>query len=131
MRPPCPLFAGRLRAVDNRILGAIEVASRPGQGSIEGGSRGGRGWWRARSCSRMRENWGVSPLRQPSPARSAAARATTSRATGTARRARTPAIDAACAEAVDLAREAAEETARPFPVGEHLGLHSEGDRVVT
>jgi len=73
----------------------------------------------------------VSPLRQPSPARSAAARATTSRATGTARRARTPAIDAACAEAVDLAREAAEETARPFPVGEHLGLHSEGDRVVT
>ncbi|WP_067457251.1 DUF3027 domain-containing protein [Actinomadura macra] len=32
---------------------------------------------------------------------------------------------------MDLAREAAEETAYPFPVGEHLGLRPEGDRVVT
>ncbi|WP_433333084.1 DUF3027 domain-containing protein [Spirillospora sp. CA-294931] len=64
----------------------------------------------------------MSPTRQSSPARSA---------TTTARRARTPAIDAACAEAVDLAREAAVETARPYPVGEHLGLRSEGDRLVT
>ncbi|MFB4318932.1 DUF3027 domain-containing protein [Actinomadura sp. 21ATH] len=30
-----------------------------------------------------------------------------------------------------MAREAAEETARPAPVGEHLGLRAEGDRVVT
>jgi hypothetical protein len=47
------------------------------------------------------------------------------------RRTRTPAVDAACADAVELAREAAEETARPAPVGEHLGLQAEGDRVVT
>ncbi|XRQ11241.1 DUF3027 domain-containing protein [Actinomadura welshii] len=65
----------------------------------------------------------MSPSRQSSPARPAAA--------GTARRTRTPAVDTACAEAVDLAREAAEETARPQPVGEHLGLRAEGDRVVT
>ncbi|WP_156220132.1 MULTISPECIES: DUF3027 domain-containing protein [Actinomadura] len=66
-------------------------------------------------------------MRQTSPARSAAART----AAGPARRARTPAVDAACAEAVDLAREAAEETSHPAPVGEHLGLRPEGDRVVT
>ncbi|TDC48019.1 DUF3027 domain-containing protein [Actinomadura sp. KC345] len=42
-----------------------------------------------------------------------------------------PAVDPACAEAVDLAREAAEETAWPQPVGEHLGQRAEGDRVVT
>jgi hypothetical protein len=30
-----------------------------------------------------------------------------------------------------LARQAAEETAFPFPVGDHLGLVAEGDRVVT
>ncbi|RFS85055.1 DUF3027 domain-containing protein [Actinomadura spongiicola] len=47
------------------------------------------------------------------------------------RRTRTPVVDTACAEAVALAREAAEETARPGPVGEHLGLRAEGDRVVT
>jgi hypothetical protein len=69
----------------------------------------------------------VSPQRQSSPARPAAARSTS----GPARRTRTPAVDPACAEAVDLARGAAEETARPLGVGEHLGLRAEGDRVVT
>ncbi|MCX4881663.1 MULTISPECIES: DUF3027 domain-containing protein [unclassified Streptomyces] len=44
-------------------------------------------------------------------------------------RSRTP--DRLCAEAVDLARTAAEEAAAPGVVGEHLGLESEGDRVVT
>lgn len=40
-------------------------------------------------------------------------------------------IDVAAAEAVDLARAAAEETSLPEYVGEHLGLLPEGDRVVT
>jgi hypothetical protein len=44
-------------------------------------------------------------------------------------RSRTP--DRLCAEAVDLARAAAEEAAAPGVVGEHAGLESEGDRVVT
>ncbi|MFE6619277.1 DUF3027 domain-containing protein [Streptomyces sp. NPDC008086] len=44
-------------------------------------------------------------------------------------RSRTP--DRLCAEAVDLARGAAEEAAAPGVVGEHAGLLSEGDRVVT
>ncbi|MER7899000.1 DUF3027 domain-containing protein, partial [Streptomyces sp. NPDC096046] len=44
-------------------------------------------------------------------------------------RSRTP--DRLCAEAVDLARAAAEEAAAPGIVGEHVGLISEGDRVVT
>lgn len=44
-------------------------------------------------------------------------------------RSRTP--DRLCAEAVDLARGAAEEAAAPGVVGEHVGLVSEGDRVVT
>ena len=44
-------------------------------------------------------------------------------------RSRTP--DRLCAEAVDLARAAAEEAAAPRVVGEHAGLESEGDRVVT
>ncbi|WP_406726856.1 DUF3027 domain-containing protein [Streptomyces sp. GD-15H] len=44
-------------------------------------------------------------------------------------RSRTP--DRLCAEAVDLARSAAEEVAAPGVVGEHEGLVSEGDRVVT
>lgn len=44
-------------------------------------------------------------------------------------RSRTP--DRLCAEAVDLARAAAEEAAAPGVVGEHRGLVSEGDRVVT
>lgn len=44
-------------------------------------------------------------------------------------RSRTP--DRLCAEALDLARAAAEEAAAPGVVGEHEGLVSEGDRVVT
>ncbi|MFF0740798.1 DUF3027 domain-containing protein [Streptomyces sp. NPDC004111] len=44
-------------------------------------------------------------------------------------RSRTP--DRLCAEAVDLAREAAEEAAFPGVVGEHVTLFAEGDRVVT
>ncbi|MFI1568855.1 DUF3027 domain-containing protein [Streptomyces sp. NPDC020490] len=44
-------------------------------------------------------------------------------------RSRTP--DRLCAEAVDLARATAEEAAAPGIVGEHEGLVSEGDRVVT
>ncbi|WP_405771262.1 DUF3027 domain-containing protein [Streptomyces sp. NBC_01538] len=44
-------------------------------------------------------------------------------------RSRTP--DRLCAEAVDLALSAAEEAAAPGVVGEHAGLISEGDRVVT
>ncbi|MFD7611866.1 DUF3027 domain-containing protein [Streptomyces sp. NPDC059828] len=44
-------------------------------------------------------------------------------------RSRTP--DRLCAEAVDLARAAAEEAAAPGVVGEHAGVASEGDRVVT
>ncbi|WP_199563664.1 MULTISPECIES: DUF3027 domain-containing protein [unclassified Streptomyces] len=49
----------------------------------------------------------------------------------TARTARTPAPDRLCAEAVDLARAAAEEAAAPGVVGEHVAVVSEGDRVVT
>ncbi|OEJ26334.1 hypothetical protein AR457_19635 [Streptomyces agglomeratus] len=44
-------------------------------------------------------------------------------------RSRTP--DRLCAEAVDLARAAAEEAAFPGVVGEHVSLFAEGDRVVT
>ncbi|GAA1350291.1 DUF3027 domain-containing protein [Streptomyces beijiangensis] len=44
-------------------------------------------------------------------------------------RSRTP--DRLCAEAVDLAREAAEEAAFPGVVGEHVIAVAEGDRVVT
>lgn len=44
---------------------------------------------------------------------------------------RTAKIDAQCAEAVDLARAAAEEAADQLGVGEHLGAVAEGDRVVT
>ncbi|MGH3239333.1 MAG: DUF3027 domain-containing protein [Spirillospora sp.] len=69
----------------------------------------------------------MSPLPQFSTARSA----TAPTAAGSARRARTPAVDTACAEAVDLARDAAQDTARPGRAGEHLGLRAEGDRVVT
>ncbi|GIH69905.1 DUF3027 domain-containing protein [Sphaerimonospora thailandensis] len=46
-------------------------------------------------------------------------------------RIRSTPVDAACAAAVDLAREAAEVIARPGEVGEHLGFDNEGDRVVT
>jgi Protein of unknown function (DUF3027) len=44
-------------------------------------------------------------------------------------RSRTP--DRRCAEAVELAREAAAEAARPGTIGEHLGTVADGDRVVT
>ncbi|QKW07228.1 DUF3027 domain-containing protein [Streptomyces sp. NA04227] len=44
-------------------------------------------------------------------------------------RSRTP--DRLCAEAVDMARAAAEEAAAPGTVGEHVEALSEGDRVVT
>ncbi|ORT58797.1 DUF3027 domain-containing protein [Streptomyces sp. CB03238] len=54
-----------------------------------------------------------------------------SAATTRSRTARTPAPDRLCAEAVDLAREAAEEAAAPGVVGEHTGVVAEGDRVVT
>ncbi|WP_312881362.1 DUF3027 domain-containing protein [Actinomadura alba] len=47
------------------------------------------------------------------------------------RRTRTPVVDAACADAVDLAHATAEETAWPGKVGEHQGLQADGDRVVT
>ncbi|MEV4106515.1 DUF3027 domain-containing protein [Nonomuraea sp. NPDC049695] len=46
-------------------------------------------------------------------------------------RARVSAPDEACVAAVDLARAAAEELARPGEPGEHLGFESEGDRIVT
>lgn len=73
----------------------------------------------------------MSPSRQSTTARSTVRSTAAGPPSGPARRTRTPAVDPACAEAVDLAREAAEETARPQPVGEHLGLRAEGDRVVT
>ncbi|MFJ5553519.1 DUF3027 domain-containing protein [Streptomyces sp. NPDC093225] len=44
-------------------------------------------------------------------------------------RSRTP--DRLCAEAVDLARAAAQEAAAPGVVGEHVSVVAEGDRVVT
>jgi len=46
-------------------------------------------------------------------------------------RARSKEPDEACAQAVDLARGAAEEMAGPGEVGEHLGVTADGDRVVT
>ncbi|MEO5876336.1 MAG: DUF3027 domain-containing protein [Streptosporangiaceae bacterium] len=60
-----------------------------------------------------------------SPLRSAPA------STGTARRVRAAVVDEACAAAVDLALDAAEQTAWPSKVGEHLSVVSEGDRVAT
>lgn len=49
----------------------------------------------------------------------------------TPRTPRTPAPDRLCAEAVELARAAAEEAAYPGVVGEHVSAVAEGDRVVT
>jgi len=46
-------------------------------------------------------------------------------------RGRTKEPDEACAQAVDLARGAAEVMAGPAVVGEHLGATADGDRVVT
>lgn len=48
-----------------------------------------------------------------------------------ARRTRSPIVDPACAEAVEPARAAAVETAKPDPVGDHLGVQAEADRVLT
>lgn len=47
------------------------------------------------------------------------------------RRARQRTADAACAGAVELARDAVAELVGPEQVGDHLGLHAETDRVVT
>ena len=44
---------------------------------------------------------------------------------------RQPEPDQACADAIDLARAAAEQDAGPGQVGDHVGLQVEGDRVVT
>lgn len=46
-------------------------------------------------------------------------------------RTRRPAVDAAAAAAVDIARAAAEEVAGPGEVGEHVGVQADDDRVVT
>jgi hypothetical protein len=46
-------------------------------------------------------------------------------------RTRTREIDEACADAVDLARSAAEDLAGPDQVGPHLGVEAEGDRIAT
>ncbi|MFI2226419.1 DUF3027 domain-containing protein [Streptomyces fradiae] len=54
-----------------------------------------------------------------------------SAATTRSRARRAPALDRLCAEAVDLAREAAEEAAAPGVVGEYVEAVPEGDRVVT
>ncbi|WP_228974264.1 DUF3027 domain-containing protein [Streptomyces sp. DH12] len=54
-----------------------------------------------------------------------------SAATTRSRARRAPALDRLCAEAVDLAREAAEEAAAPGVVGRYVEAVAEGDRVVT
>jgi hypothetical protein len=46
-------------------------------------------------------------------------------------RTRAAPLDEACAEAVDLARAAAEELAGPGQVGAHLGVEADGDRLAT
>ena len=46
-------------------------------------------------------------------------------------RARSAVLDAACVEATDLARTAAEELAGPGEVGEHVGVTADDERVVT
>lgn len=46
-------------------------------------------------------------------------------------RTRSVKLDPICAEAVDLARQAALETADVVGVGEHLGVRADGDRVVS
>lgn len=47
------------------------------------------------------------------------------------RTSRTPVLDSACAEAVELALAAAEDVAGIGNVGEHLGIQSDGERVAT
>jgi hypothetical protein len=49
----------------------------------------------------------------------------------TATRGRTPGVDQACADAVDIARAAAVELAGPEGVGEHLGCESDDERLAT
>jgi hypothetical protein len=49
----------------------------------------------------------------------------------TTARTRRPVVDQVCAEAVDMARAAAEELAGPDQVGEHLDVVADADRVVT
>ena len=49
----------------------------------------------------------------------------------TASRTRQPALDAVCAEAVELALAAAEDVAGIGEVGRHIGVVADGDRVVT
>jgi len=44
---------------------------------------------------------------------------------------RPPELDPACAEAIELAREAAEADADPQKVGEHVGVQADDDRVAT
>ena len=56
---------------------------------------------------------------------------TTSSTLRPSRAPRAPALDAQCADAVDLARSAALALAGPGEVGEHLGAVAEDDRVVT
>jgi Protein of unknown function (DUF3027) len=46
-------------------------------------------------------------------------------------RTRTREPDEVCAQAVDLARDAAKEVAAPGTVGDHLGVEADGERVVT
>ncbi|MFC4536688.1 DUF3027 domain-containing protein [Sphaerisporangium dianthi] len=46
-------------------------------------------------------------------------------------RSRTFTVDQACAAAVEQARGAADEIARPGEVGDHLGFEAEGERIVT
>lgn len=74
----------------------------------------------------------MSPMSSPSSA-DARHGSATGRAAGGATsgrgRSRTP--DRICAEAVELAREAAEEAAHPHPLGTYLGAEAEGDRLVT
>ena len=49
----------------------------------------------------------------------------------TTTRTRAVKLDQICADAVDLAREAAESAADVVSVGEHLRVHADADRVVT
>ena len=46
-------------------------------------------------------------------------------------RSRPPALDEICAQAVGVARAAAEGIAGPGQVGAHVGMEADGDRVVT
>lgn len=67
--------------------------------------------------------------REAIPVSAATTRSRTQRTPRTTRTSRTP--DRLCAEAVELARAAAEEAAAPGVVGEHVDVVVEGDRVVT